>query len=299
MAVPQTDIGSDPGVVGEFACAVEAMGYRHVATYDHVLGANVASRPDWDGPFTSDDPFHDTFVLFGYLAAVTETIELSTEVLILPQRQTALVAKQAASVDVLSDGRLRLGVGVGWNEVEYTGLGEDFSNRGIRCTEQAEVLKALWTEPHVDFTGEYHQIPDAGINPLPIQQPIPLWFGGNGERFLRRVAQHGDGWVTLYHRPNSEAAVAFDRLRGYAEEVGRAGADIGLGVWVSMGEGSTPTWRDEISRWAELGVSHVTLNTAFDVAHHNRIEGTTLAQHLEAVAHYIDAVGDLFDEPSR
>lgn len=293
VAIPQTDIGGDPRVAAEFAFAAEAAGYHHLATYDHVLGASVAKRPDWDGPFTSEDPFHDTFVLFAYLAGVTDSIEFSTEVLILPQRQTALVAKQAASVDVLSGGRLRLGVGVGWNAVEYTGLGEDFSNRGARCSEQAVVLKALWTDPHVEFSGTWHQIPDAGINPLPVQRPIPLWFGGNGERLLRRVAEHGDGWVTLYHRPGERARDDFAKLHAYVEAAGRDPSDVELGVWVSMGKGSAADWRAEISDWIELGVSHVTLNTAFHVAHHHRIDGTTVAEHVAAIEQYIDAVGDL------
>ncbi len=293
VAIPQTDIGSDAGVVAEFARHAEQLGYQHLATYDHVLGANTASRPDWRGPYTSADPFHDTFVLFGYLAAITDTIELSTHVLVLPQRQTALVAKQAASVDVLSKGRLRLGVGVGWNAIEYTGLGEDFTNRGRRSSEQAEVLRALWTEPHVDFTGQWHEIPDAGINPLPIQQPIPLWFGGSGERLMRRTATYGDGWITLYHRPDDRARADFDLLRQYAEAEGRDGQRIGVDVWVSMG-GSTPAdWRRAIADWKEIGVSHVTLNTAFDVGHHNRIDGSSLAHHVEAIRSYIDTVGDL------
>ncbi|NOX28871.1 MAG: LLM class F420-dependent oxidoreductase [Actinobacteria bacterium] len=293
IAVPQTDIGGDPRAIGEFAVAAESAGYQHLATYDHVLGANVASRPDWEGPYTSSDSFHDAFVLFGYLAAVTDTIELSTHVLVLPQRQTALVAKQAASVDVLSGGRLRLGVGVGWNAVEYTGLGEDFSTRGARCSEQAVVLKALWTEPHVSFSGRWHEIPDAGINPLPIQRPIPLWFGGAGERFMRRTAEHGDGWITLYHQPGNQARADFELLRDYAEERGRGRSDIGIDVWVSMGDSSSSNWREEVAAWRDLGVSHVTLNTAFGVAHHRRIDGTSLDHHIDAARRYIDAVKDL------
>lgn len=293
VAIPQTDIGAAASVVGEFAQAAEENGFQHLVTYDHVLGANTASRPDWTGPYTSADPFHDSFVLFGYLAALTNMIELSTHVLVLPQRQTALVAKQAASVDVLSGGRLRLGVGVGWNSIEYTGLGEDFANRGPRSAEQAEVLRELWTDPHVSYSGQWHEIPDAGINPLPVQRPIPLWFGGSGERLMRRTAKYGDGWITLYHQPNDRARGDFDLLRQYTEAEGRDGSEIGVDVWVSMGDSEPADWRNEVAAWKQLGVSHVTLNTSFHVGHHHRIEGTSLTHHIEAIRRYINTVGDL------
>ena len=293
VAIPQTDIGGDPSTLAAFAQGSEAAGFAHLATYDHVLGANPASRPDWAGPYTSADPFHDAFVLFGYLASLTKTIELSTHVLILPQRQTALVAKQAASVDVLSGGRLRLGVGVGWNPVEYVGLGEDFVNRGERSSEQAEVLKALWTQPHVDFDGQWHQIPDAGINPMPVQRPIPLWFGGSGSRVMRRIASWGDGWITLYHRPDDGARRDFEKLDRFVREAGRDPADVGVDAWVSMGQGTPHDWRAEIVAWKQLGVSHITLNTAFDVGHHHRIEGSTLPDHLQAIQSYVAAVEDV------
>ena len=293
VAIPQTDIGGDPAVIAEFAGAAESAGYDHLATYDHVLGVNIASRPDWRGPYTSADPFHDTFVLFGYLAAITERIELTTHVLVLPQRQTALVAKQAASVDVLCGGRLRLGVGVGWNPVEYIGLGEEFANRGIRSAEQAEVMKALWTNPHVNYSGRWHEIPDAGINPMPVQRPIPLWFGGSGERLMRRTARLGDGWITLYHQPDDAARRDIGLLGRYVEEEGRSREDVGIDAWVSMGESTPEDWRDEVAAWKQLGVSHVTLNTSFHVGHHKRIDGTSLTEHLDALNRYIAVVGEL------
>lgn len=293
VAIPQTDIGADPRVVGDFVREAERIGYRHIATYDHVLGANVEDRPDWSGPYTSEDAFHDTFVLFGYLAAITETIEFSTQVLILPQRQTALVASQAASVDVLSGGRLRLGVGTGWNPVEFVGLGEDFENRGVRCSEQAEVLRRLWTEPHVSFSGDWHEIPDAGINPMPIQRPIPLWFGGSGDRVMRRTAEYGDGWITLYHRPDDAARRDIDKLGTFVEEAGRSRDEVGVDAWVSIGDSTPQQWREEIIAWLDLGVTHITLNTAFHVGHHKRITGTSNAEHVEAINRYMDTVGDL------
>src|SRR5215475_7588104 len=173
VVFPQTEIGSDPGAVREYAQAAEELGYSHILAYDHVLGANTASRPGWRGPYTSETQFHEPFVLFGYLAGLTQKIELVTGIIILPQRQTALVAKQAAEIDVLSGGRLRLGVGIGWNEVEYAAQGEDFHNRGKRIEEQVTLLRELWTNPLVQFDGEYHHVPDAGLKPMPVQRPIP------------------------------------------------------------------------------------------------------------------------------
>jgi probable F420-dependent oxidoreductase len=177
VVFPQTEIGADPAGVRAFAQAAEELGYQHLLAYDHVLGADVSARPDWAGPYTAEHQFHEILVLFGYLAGVAPGLELVTGVLVLPQRQTALVAKQAAEIDILTGGRFRLGVGLGWNFVEFEALGEEFRNRGRRAEEQIEVLRRLWTEPVVTFDGEYHRIPAAGINPLPIQRPIPIEAG--------------------------------------------------------------------------------------------------------------------------
>ncbi|MBN9511246.1 MAG: TIGR03619 family F420-dependent LLM class oxidoreductase, partial [Alphaproteobacteria bacterium] len=179
VALPLTDIGGAPDDVRTFAQAAEAAGYDHLAAPDHVLGVNVASRPDWGPRNTSADLFHDPFVLFGFLSACTTRIGFSTQVLILAQRQTVLVAKQTACLDVLSGSRFRLGVGIGWNAVEFVGLNEDFHNRGRRSEEQVEVMQALWAEPHVTFAGKWHRIEDAGINPLPLGRRVPIWFGGH------------------------------------------------------------------------------------------------------------------------
>src|SRR6188474_2591636 len=181
VVFPQTEIGQDPSVIRDYAQAVEALGYTHILAFDSVVGANPDRPGGWDSPYDYRHPFHEPFVLFGFCAAVTRRIELVTGVLVLPQRQTALVAKQAAAVDVLSQGRLRLGVGVGWNDVEYEALGEDFHDRGRRIEEQVSLMRALWTEPVVDFAGRWHRVPEAGINPLPVQRPIPVWFGGQAE----------------------------------------------------------------------------------------------------------------------
>lgn len=293
VAIPQTDIGSDPDVVVDFAIAAESTGYTHLATYDHVLGANTENRPNWAGPYSSEHCFHDTFVLFGFLAAHTRSIEFSPQVLILPQRQTALVAKQCASVDVLSRGRLRLGVGVGWNPVEYTGLNENFTNRGKRSVEQVEVMKALWTQPHVIYEGVWHTIPDAGINPLPIQRPIPVWFGGAIEHVAPRIAQLGDGWIPLDQQPGKVAEDALALLYEQVHAHGRDVTEVGVDVWVSMAGASKQEWRDELIAWSQAGVTHITLNTAFDRLHHRRIDGTELTDHLDAIREYYEAVADL------
>ena len=194
VTFPQTEIGSDPAAVLDYAQAAEGLGFSHLIVFDHVLGANAANRPGWSGAYQHTDSFYEPFALFGYLAGVTRRLELVTAVIILPQRQTALVAKQAATVDVLSGGRLRLGVGIGWNDVEYEALGENFHDRGRRSEEQIEVMRALWTNELVTYEGRWHRITDAGINPLPVQRPIPVWLGGGADPVLRRVARMADGW---------------------------------------------------------------------------------------------------------
>ncbi len=228
VALPIVDIGGQPDGIREFAQAAEAIGYQGIAAPDHVLGVNVASRPEWtQGRARSTDLYHDPFVLFGFLAGCTTIGDFSTQVLILAQRQTVLVAKQAASLDVLSKGRFRFGIGVGWNEVEFIGLNENFHNRGRRLEEQVEVIQALWAEPHVAFKGKWHTIDDAGINPRPSARQVPLWYGGHADVTLRRCAKWGDGWMPLAYPPGEEARSAFAKLRGYAEDPAT------IGIWVS------------------------------------------------------------------
>jgi len=293
ITLPLVDIHGDPATVRDFAQAAEGLGYHHLGAPDHVLGVNVASRPDWGARNTSKDFFHDPFVLFGFVSACTKAIELSTQVLILPQRQAALVAKQAACLDVLSGGRLRFGIGVGWNPVEYVGLGEDFHTRGKRQEEQIAVLKALWAEPHVTFKGRWHTIDDAGINPLPTRRTIPLWFGGHEDVTLRRIARWGDGWIMLAHPVGPAANAEFDKLRGYVREAGRDPAAVGIEVWVSTGQGGPEDWRRELLAWREAGVTHVTVNSTYNRGPHKRIAGRTMADHLAAMRQYRDAVADL------
>jgi probable F420-dependent oxidoreductase len=190
---PQTEIGADPVAIRDYAQAIEGLGYSHIAAFEHVLGADTTHRPGWRGPYTTRHMFHEPFVLFGYLAALTR-LELVPAVIILPQRQAVLVAKQAAEVDVLTGGKLRLGVGVGWNPVEYEALGMDFHRRGRIVEEQIEVMRLLWSREVVSFRGRYHTISEAGLNPLPVRRSIPVWLGGSVETLLRRAARIGDGW---------------------------------------------------------------------------------------------------------
>jgi probable F420-dependent oxidoreductase len=293
ITLPLVDIQGDPATVRDFAQAAEELGYDHLGAPDHVLGVNVASRPDWGARNTSKDLFHDPFVLFGFLSACTKRIEFSTQVMILPQRQTALVAKQAASLDVLSGGRFRFGIGVGWNSVEYVGLNESFSDRGKRQEEQVEVMKALWAEPHVTFKGKWHTIEDAGINPLPGRRRIPLWFGGHEDVTLRRIARSGDGWIMLAHPAGPMANAEFAKLRGYVKEAGRDPSSVGLEVWVSTGEGGPEDWRRQFLAWKDAGVTHVTVNSTYNRGPHKRIAGRTVADHMAAMQQYRAAMADL------
>lgn len=274
VVFPQTEIGDDPVLVRDFAQTAEGLGYTHLLVFDHVLGAGLARRPGWRGAYDAGDSFHEPFVLFGYLAGLTERIELVTGVLVLPQRQTALVAKQAAEVDVLSAGRLRLGVGVGWNDVEYEALGKNFRDRGRRIEEQITLLRALWTEPVVDFEGRWERIPDAGLNPLPVQRPIPVWLGGQAEPVLRRIGVMGDGWFPQM-LPDTHAAQMLDRLRGYAAEAGRDPQRIGIEPRVEKRYGDPARWPALINAWRGLGATHLAIGT--------KGLGLTGAQHIAAI----------------
>ena len=260
VVFPQTEIGSDPGAVREYAQAAESMGYNHILAFDHVLGANAGSRPGWSGAYRHTDAFHEPFVLFGYLAAVTSDVELVTGVIILPQRQTALVAKQTATVDVLSRGRLRLGIGIGWNAVEYEALGENFHNRGRRSEEQIDLLRKLWTNDLITYEGRWHKITDAGLNPLPVQRPIPVWFGGAAPQTIRRVATMGDGWFPLF-RPDDRGRELVESMREQATAAGRGPDDIGVESWVSIRDSSEDDWKRTAEAWRELGATHISVNT--------------------------------------
>jgi probable F420-dependent oxidoreductase len=258
---PQVEIGTNPAGIRDYAQAVEAMGYTHILAFDHVLGANPERPGGWKGPYTYRHAFHEPFVLFGFLAAVTRRVELVTGILILPQRQTALVAKQAAAVDVLSNGRLRLGVAVGWNPVEFEALGEDFHTRGRRIEEQIEVLRALWTRDLVTHEGTWHRVPDAGINPLPVQRPIPVWMGGESEPVLRRAARLADGWLPHF-RPGPQSQTIVDRLHAMVREAGRNPAAFGIEGRLTISQVPEAQWATELTAWRAMrGITHLCVHT--------------------------------------
>ncbi|MBK7218376.1 MAG: LLM class F420-dependent oxidoreductase [Candidatus Promineofilum sp.] len=260
LVYPQTEYPTDPAAVRDYAQTAEALGFTHVLAYDHVLGANPDRPGGWTGPYTHRDPFMEPFVLFTYMAAVTTRLGFIPGILILPQRETALVAKQAATLDVLCGGRLRLGVGTGWNEVEYVALSQEFSTRGRRQEEQLEVLRLLWTQELVTYKGRWHDIPDAGINPLPVQRPIPLWFGGHADVVLRRAARLGDGWLPGF-RTAEVAREHLDRLDGYLAEAGRDRAAFGLEPRLHWGNGDLDALGRALEGWRAAGATHISLNT--------------------------------------
>jgi probable F420-dependent oxidoreductase len=282
---PQTEIGADPKAVRDFVQAAEGLGYEHVIVFDHVLGVDTAHYQGWQGPYTKDDMFHEPFVLYGYLAAVTQRIELVTAVIILSQRQTALVAKQAAEVDVLSGGRLRLGVGIGWNAAEYEALGENFHNRGKRSEEQIAVMRALWTQEVVDFHGRWHHISHAGLNPLPVQRPIPLWLGGGRpgvEAVIERIGRLADGWFPQF-APDDVGRATLERMRGYARAAGRDPASIGIEGRISIANSTPDIWAQQAEDWGALGSTHLSVNTM-------RAGLQTPDAHIAAIEQFFTAV---------
>lgn len=265
VVFPTNEIGNDPAVIKNYAQQVEGFGYDHLITYDHVLGVDPATRPGQMTPYTEKHPFHEPLVLFGFLAACTETIELATGILILPQRQTVLVAKQAAEVDVLSGGRLRLGVGLGWLDAEYVALGKDYHTRGHDIEEQVEVLRALWADDLITYEGEKHTIPESGINPLPVQQPIPIWFGAVAETAVRRAARIGDGWFPSGGAKDSAPLVSV--FREEAEKAGRNPDSLGISPTLRLGSLMPDVPRaelddlvEEAAAWKKLGATHIAIN---------------------------------------
>jgi probable F420-dependent oxidoreductase len=279
VVFPQTEIGSDVGAVRAFAQGVEGLGFRHLLVYDHVVGADPEVHKPWTGPYDVKTTFHEPMVLFGFLAAAT-TLELATAVLIAPQRQTALIAKQATEVDLLAEGRFRLGVAVGWNEVEYDALGMNFSNRGKRLDEQVVLLRKLWTEQSVSFSGDYEHVSGAGLSPLPIQRPIPIWFGAHSAPAFRRAGRLGDGWFPeMEPGPELEAALAI--VESAAIGAGRDPSEI-------LMEGRMK-WRPELSdnvavveSWSAAGASHLAINT--------------MSAGFESVEDHLHALGQISSE---
>jgi probable F420-dependent oxidoreductase len=284
VVMPQTEIGNDPGAIAAYAQAVEAMGFTHILVFDHVVGANPERPGGWKGPYTFRHAFHEPFVLFGFLAAATRRVGLVTGIVILPQRQTALVAKQAAAVDVLSGGRLRLGVGVGWNAVEFEALGEDFTKRGRRIEEQVEVMRALWTQELVTFAGREHRISDAGLNPLPVQRPIPIWMGGESEVVQQRMARLADGWMPHF-RAGAAGRAAIDRIHGLVKAAGRDPKAFGIEGRMTLSQIPPAEWGKEMEAWKAMpGVTHLCVHTgAMGLA--------KPADHVETLRRFREVVG--------
>ena len=257
VVFPQTELGGDAGAVRAYGERIEELGFTHILAYDHVVGADPQVHTGWSGPYDVHTTFHEPLVMFGYLAAVTDTVELVTGVIILPQRQTALVAKQAAEVDLLSSGRLRLGIGIGWNAVEYEALGEDFGNRGRRSAEQIELMRRLWTEQTVSFDGRFHRVTGAGLAPLPVQRPIPVWIGAASDAGYRRAGRLADGWFPMM-APGPE----LDAARGVVDQAASdAGRDpLGMEGRVSF-RGDVCAVIDGVAAWADAGATHLSINT--------------------------------------
>jgi probable F420-dependent oxidoreductase len=261
VVFPQTEIGSEAGGVRAYTEAVADLGFDHVLAYDHVLGADPGGHPGFSGPYTAASAFHEPFVLYGYLAAVAPRLELVTGILILPQRQTALVAKQAAEIDLLTGGRFRLGVGLGWNAVEYEALGMTFSDRGRRIEEQIDLLRLLWQNPVVSFEGRYHTITAAGLNPLPLQRPIPIWMGGFSEAALERIARLADGYFPGSVPLEGGWPETLERMRAWRQAAGRNPTDLGIEARIQTGTGSPDDWRRQTEEWQSLGATHLSIVT--------------------------------------
>ena len=283
VTFPQSEIGADPKAIRDYAQVAEDLGYEHLLAYDHVLGADPSNREGWRG-YTHKTMFHEPLTLFSYLTAITKRLELVSGVIVLPQRQSALVAKQAAEVDVLSGGRLRLGVGIGWNAVEYEALGEEFGTRGARIEEQIEVMRLLWTREVVSFEGRYHRIDEAGINPLPVQRPIPVWMGARADVGLRRTARIADGWFPL-GPPDDRMREAVKRLRGYVEEAGRVPESVGIEARLDVGRVPPEEWIAQTEAWRSLGATHISVNTMNARLHSPQ-------EHVETIRRYKEALGE-------
>jgi probable F420-dependent oxidoreductase len=279
---PQTELATDPATVRAYVCKVEELGYRHLEIYDHVLGADPAVHTGWQGPYDIDTTFHEPLVFYGFLAAITQ-LELVTGIIIAPQRQTALLAKQAAEVDILSEGRLRLGIGAGWNAVEYQALGQDFSTRGKRQEEQIGLLRRLWTERSVTHEGTFDTIVGAGLAPLPVQRPIPIWIGGLSPAAFRRIGRLADGWFPRVE-PGPELDQARAIITASAAKAGRDPGAIGMSGRVRQGAEGTDELAGDAQRWRDAGATHVSVDTmGFGLS--------GLDAHLDALARAAEALG--------
>jgi probable F420-dependent oxidoreductase len=276
VVFPQVRFFGTPDDLRTFARDTEALGFDHILAYDHVLGASKATRPDWSGPYSSDDPFQEPFVLFAFMAAVAPSLEYATGVIILPQRQTALLAKQAANLNLLTGGKLRLGVGIGWNKVEFDGLNESFDNRARRFEEQIHLIRQLTSHDVIDYTGQWHRIDHAGIRPLGVQQPLPIWIGGSAEVAVRRGARIADGFMVNGVTGEAHGA-AFAILRDELAKQGRSWEDYGVDARVNVAAPDHDAWKRDFDRLRRENVSHVTLVTISE-------RFPEFSQHLERMA---------------
>ncbi len=259
---PQTEMSADRAEIRSWIEGVRDLGFQHVLAYDHVLsGDQTYHFPKLVGRYDETKPFQEVMVLFGYMAAIAPEMEAVSGVVILPQRQTALVAKQAATVDILTGGRLRLGVGIGWNDIEYQGLNETFTNRGKRLEEQIDLLRRLWQQPIISYEGQWHTIDHAGLAPLPIQRPIPIWIGGSADVALQRAARIADGFISNNGVNLDRSAHEVNVIRAELERIGRPPTSFGFEPRLNLAEDSDATWRQAIAWWQEQGATHVSINT--------------------------------------
>jgi probable F420-dependent oxidoreductase len=257
----QNEIGADVGALRAYAQAVQDLAYDFLVTADHVVGADPAGHPELERVYPLDSILHEPFALFAFMAGVAPQLAFAPSVIILPQRQAVLVAKQAAAVDVLTNGGFRLGVGIGWNPVEFEGLGMSFKNRARRFEEQIDLMRRLWTEPVISYRGQYHTVTSAGINPLPIQRPIPIWIGASAEAAMKRAARIADGFMPLRPLEGGWAAT-MEKVRGWLREAGRDPASFGIEGRLNAGTGTPEEWRKAVEEWRGLGASHLSVNTA-------------------------------------
>ena len=281
VVLPHNEIGNDPAAIKAYAKGVEALGADHMLIYDHVVGADPDRPGGFRGPYDKDVAFHEPFTFFGFIAAVTERIELVTTILITPQRQTVLIAKQAAELAVLSGNRFRMGIGTGWNQIEYEALNEDFATRGPRQSEQVDLMRKLWSSDSLDYKGTYHTVNKASINPRP-SQPIPIWFGGGAPVLLKRCARLGDGWMPLMGA-NDAAKEALAFLKAEREKAGKTWDGFGVQAQAQFAGGGPERWKKHYDQWQALGATHMAIAT------HNA-EPTDVNGHLDRVSQYMAAI---------
>lgn len=279
--LPHNEIGTDPGAMKAYAQGIEALGMSHMLLYDHVLGADPDRPGGFQGPYDKDVAFHEPLTTFAFIAAITEKIELVSNVMILPQRQTALVAKQAAEVAILSKNRLRLGIGTGWNKVEYDSLGVPFDGRGKRQEEQVELLRLLWSEDSLDYHGKYHRVELASINPRPTQ-PIPIWFGGGAKKVLTRAATMGDGWMPL-GGPGEASSQMIEHMKSARTDAGLSWDNFGIQAQAMFKGGDPERWAKHAQGWRNLGATHLAVRTDS-----NRLE--SVDDHLRCIEQYVEAI---------